>query len=163
MTHGLSCLSDERMLDHRWLIEHSAANCLSNYKIGDWAVQRDQNRSWCFCISVNLSPQYLSQVKHRLGEVEVVCFFFFFGCSCSSLWGNWACCIWWVCCSSVMCSGVSWDPVQGLRLRGLHCLRWWFPYAGKGSSQTLRACASNQEAVQRYLEYLETWHNFVIT
>lgn len=77
MTHGLSCLSDERMLDHRWLIEHSAANCLSKYKIGDWAVQRDQNRSWCFCISVNLSRQYLSQVKHRLGEVEVVCFFFF--------------------------------------------------------------------------------------
>lgn len=144
----------------KWcLFKHSAANCLSKYAIGDWAVERVQNLSWCFCMSVNLSPQYLSQVKHRLGEVELYVGFF----SCSSLWGNWACCIWWVCCSSVVCSGVSWEPALGLRLRGLHCLRWWFPYAGRGSSQTLRACASNQEAVQRYLEYLETWRSFVIT
>lgn len=143
----------------RCLIQHSAANCSSKYEIGHWAVRRGQNWSWCFCISVNLSPQYLSQVKHRLGEVELYVFFFLAllcGVIEHVVSGGF-------CCSSVVCSGVSWEPAQGLRLRGLHCLRWWFPYVGRGSSQTLRACASNQEAVQRYLEYLETWCSFIIS
>lgn len=85
-------------------------------------------------LSANQSLLYPGQTKHRLVESWVFC-------PSSSMWGSWARCIWWDWCSCAMRSAVPWEPGKRLQLRGLHCLYWWIPDAGRGSSQTPGAYA----------------------
>lgn len=85
-------------------------------------------------LSANQSLLYPGQAKYRLVESWV-----FF--PSSSMWGNWARCIWWDWCSCAVRSTVPWEPGERLQHRGLHCLYWWIPDAGRGSSQTPGAYA----------------------